>query len=58
MRYTILIRSIRQSNYLQENGIYPIKEFPDGDLYVRTKKLLSLLDRFEIASMIGKKPFN
>ena len=53
-----LIKSVKISNYLQENGIYPIREFPDGDLYKNTKKLLSLLDRFEIASMIGKKPFN
>ena len=52
----ILIKSIRQSNYLQANGIYPIREFPDGDLYKRTKELISLLDRYEIEKFINKKP--
>ena len=52
-----LIKNIRISNYLQENGIQPIREFPDGDLYKRTTKLQSLLDRFEIARTINKKPY-
>lgn len=51
-----LIRSVKISNFLQENGIQPIREFPDGDLYKITDKLFSLLDRYEIARAINKKP--
>lgn len=56
MKDKVLIKSIRQSNYLQENGIYPVREFPDGDLYKTTKEFLSLLDRYSIEKFISNKP--
>lgn len=51
-----LVKSIRLSNYIQENGIQPVREFPDGDLYEKTPQLFLLLDRYQIIKSIGNKP--
>lgn len=57
MNKCVLIRNKNKSNFIQENGIQPVREFPDGDLYKRTPKLLSLLDAYEIKITIGRKPW-
>ena len=44
--------SVRRQNFLAENGIYPIKECGDTAVYLKTKKLSSLLEDFFIIRYI------
>lgn len=40
--------SVRKQNFLAENGIYPVFEDDENAYYEKSKKLSSLLERFDI----------
>ena len=52
----VFVGNPKKDNFIQENGIYPVREYDDGSLYLKSLKLQSLLDQYEIRKMIGKKP--
>ena len=40
--------SLRRQNFLEENGIYPIREEGKTAYYEKTKELSSLLEKYDI----------
>ena len=40
--------SLRKQNFLEENGIYPIREEGQTAIYEKTKELSSLLEKYDI----------
>lgn len=48
--------SLRRQNFLEENGIFPVKEEDGTAYYLKSDKLFSLLDRYLIIeSVFGGK---
>lgn len=45
---TIKIYDVRMQNYIEERGIKPLYEVGNATVYERTKKLISLLESYEI----------
>ena len=50
---TTQIKNIRIQNFLALRGINPIH----GNTYKVTRKLIDLIDLYDIQSFFGKKPF-
>ena len=44
--------SLCKQNFLEENGVYPIKEDGKTAIYLRTNELISLLEKFDIIRYI------
>lgn len=40
--------SVRRQNFLEENGIYPIREEGKTAIYEKTKELSLLLEKYDI----------
>lgn len=46
--------SLKRQNFLEENGIYPDREYGNTASYLKSDKLFSLLDQYLIIEQIFK----
>lgn len=47
-----ITNNIKLQNYLEENGIYPLREYGKTAYYKKSKQLYSILDRYYIEKIL------